>query len=461
MKRFCFCFTACCALSASISLHAYETDGHYWTVLVVATMLKIPDARGIAFNAEYPDNVVNADGYITVGRFTYLYPKAQKIVHALTGGEPSYERELSVNMLLQAHTIAEKGRAAHRLGDSFAHTHDKTGHMYPHIIGHMFYGKQPDKIKNNPEKYLEYVRTLAKALGGSESSIDMTVFEYIANAGLSTDANVAVLKAEYNLLIGSPVFNITNSQITSTENYLSERLKKAENIFLTYQDVDGKGRISNTIVLPRLAHSTKKFPEPVGSAVANFITPKEIVRKGFYFSMAAGAAFGTIRSVDNRGSKTHIEGDGAMFDLQAGSAIKENLFLHATLSSKFIGAPAISGDKMNGVSSFNETLTGVGVTRYFRNNTFITGNVGLGKFYWGDMNNGTFYTDRGFSFQVKVGKEFWIAQNFLMGVSASYSRTALHNNSSTQPTSEKWRSSRIGFMITLTRLHKVVKSSVL
>ncbi len=460
MKRLNFCLAVICALATPLSIQAYETDGHYWTVLVVATMLNISDAREIAFHAEYPDNVVNADGYITRGRYTFLFPRSQKIVHALTGGNPNEERELSISLFLTAHTVIEKGRAAHRLGDSFAHTNDQTGRMYPHIIGHVFHGTQPDKIKNHPEKYLEYVRALAKALGGNEAMIEMAVFEYIANTGLSTDANVAILKAEHNLLTGSPAFQITNSQIVSTENYLRAKLKKVESIF-THQDIDGKGRISNTVVLPLLASTSYHiFQEPMGSALPTFVTPKEIVHKGFYFSIAAGPAFGTIRSVDNLGGKVQIVGDGVIMDIQIGGAIKENLFLHASLSSKFIGAPTITGVKLNAVTFFNETLTGIGVTRYFRNNMFIGSNIGLGKFSWGDMNHHYSFTDPGFSFQVKAGKEFWIAQKCMMGVAACYSRTALQNSSPTESIHEKWRSSRVGFMVTLTRLRKVVKSQL-
>ncbi len=461
MKRLSFYLVVFCVLAETSSLHAYETDGHYWTVLVVATMLNISDAREIAFHAEYPDNVVNADGYITGGRYTFLFPRSQKIVHALTGGNPEEERELSISLFLTAHTVIEKGRAAHRLGDSFAHTNDNTGQMYPHIIGHVFHGQQPDKIKNSPGKYLEYVRTLVEALGGRDASIDMTVFEYLAKTGLSTDANVAILKVEYNVITGSPALHITDVQISCAENYLTERLCDEVNPFVTHQDIDGKGRVSNTIVLRVTAKNIiEKFHQPLGSAVPTFVTPKEIVRKGFYFSLAAGPVFGTIRSIDNLGSKIHIEGDGVNLEVQTGGAIKENLFLHATLTTKIIGAPAITGSKLNTTSSFSETLTGIGLTRYFHNNTFISGNMGLGKFSWTDMNQNFFHTDPGFSFQVKAGKEFWVSQKCLLGLSASYSRTALHNNTSSEHLSEKWRSSRFGFMINMSRMHKVVKSTV-
>ncbi len=227
----------------------YETDGHYWTVLVVATLLNLPDAKTMAYSAEYPDNVINADGYCVRRRITFMYPKAQERIHALTGGNPQYERTLSANQLKQATTAAWKGVAAHRLGDSFAHTNDKTGRMYPHLIGHTLHWKTPDKIRNNPNKYLQYVYELVAALGGPDALIDMSVFNYIAAAGLNTDANSSILKAEYSLLTASPAFNIDHKYSKEVNTYLSQRLSKELRSFVTHSETDNKGKVINTIIL--------------------------------------------------------------------------------------------------------------------------------------------------------------------------------------------------------------------
>jgi len=225
----------------------YETDGHYWTVLVVATMLKIPEAKAIAYAAEYPDNVINVYGYIVRPRYTYLYPKPQKKVHALTGGNPEYERRFSMNMLNLAQTAQEKGIACHRLGDSFAHTNDKTGKMFPHLVAHLFQWKKPDKVQNNSSKYMSYVLSLIEGLGGREAEINMTVFDYIAKSGLSSSCNAAILKAEYNLLTGSIAFNIKNEELAVVEKYLNERMRSES--YAVHSNADEKGRVTTTIIL--------------------------------------------------------------------------------------------------------------------------------------------------------------------------------------------------------------------
>ena len=227
----------------------YEPDGHYWTVLVVTTLLNIQHAKEIAYSAEFPDNVVNKDGYCVRSRPTFLFPGAQKRVHALTGGNPENERNISLCMLQNARTPQEIGTALHRLGDSFAHTNDKKGRMYPHLIGHTLLWKKPDKIQNNPDKYLQYVHTLIRGLGGNEENIDMSVFYYIAEAHLDTDANCAILKTEYNLISGSVAFLVEEEQLPVVENYLKERLSQISNSYVLQSSTDGKGRVTSIIIL--------------------------------------------------------------------------------------------------------------------------------------------------------------------------------------------------------------------
>jgi len=227
----------------------YETDGHYWTVLLVATLLKVPDAEAIAYAAEYPDNVMNDDGYVVRTRFTFLYPKAQIKVHALTGGNPEYERVFSRNKLNKAKTANQKGVASHRLGDSYAHTNDKKGKMYPHILAHLFHWKKPDKIRTNPDKYLAYVYDLVEGLGGKGATIDMTVFKYIAMNNMSSEKNAVILKTEYNRLTNSVAFNIKKNELRSVENYLCERMPMGE--YVVHSNSDEKGRETTTIIFTK------------------------------------------------------------------------------------------------------------------------------------------------------------------------------------------------------------------
>jgi hypothetical protein len=246
----------------------YETDGHYWTVLLVATMLKLPEPKIMAFSAEYPDNVINADGYCVRTRHTFMYPKAQKKIHALTGGAPEAERQFSLRMILDAVSPHQLGVATHRLADSYAHINDKKGRMYPHLIGHTLHWKEPDKIKNNPAKYLRYVHDLVAVLGGPDAAIDMTAFEYIAKARLNTSSNEAILKAEYNILTNALAFNVDKNELEEVEKYLNERFSGKSTAYAVHSNTDGKWRVTKTIILIQSAY-TAQLKEKVQSATVD------------------------------------------------------------------------------------------------------------------------------------------------------------------------------------------------
>lgn len=226
----------------------YETDGHYWTVLLVYTMLDKPDAQTVAYYSEYPDNVMNRFGHAVKSRPTFILPWAQKKLHSLTGGVPSFERQLSIDMVQAAKTSKELGYALHRLADSFAHTNDKKNKMYPHIIGHTLLWKKPDKISTNPRKYLEYVRALVTSLGGDISTFDMRVFEYIAKTGLSSAVNASILKAEYSLTINAVAFNINSNHLSEVKRYLFQRDTVNADRYIVHSETDGKGKSHVTII---------------------------------------------------------------------------------------------------------------------------------------------------------------------------------------------------------------------
>lgn len=204
----------------------YEEDGHYWTVLLVGTLLNIPAARDIAFWAEAPDHLMSKTGKIGFATMTWLFPSLQRKWHAITGGDAAKERAYSFYQIKGGENARQKGMAAHRLGDSYSH--EKGGTMYSPPFGHLTEGDgghAPDYILRDPTKYLQYVNALASALGDGQTRIDMTAFNYVANAGLETKSNVEIFKSEYNLQSRSEAFEIHSSKASVVNDYLGERSK--------------------------------------------------------------------------------------------------------------------------------------------------------------------------------------------------------------------------------------------
>lgn len=205
---------------------AYNYDGHYWTVYLVGVLLKMPEAKELAFYSELPDHVTHDDGNEKRATMTWLNVFMQGKVHALTGKNPEKERERSRKWYATAKTMKEKGRALHRLGDSYAHAKPCETKMYKRGFGHAFtpeHGHEPDMIRNYPEKYLLYVKDLANVLGGPDAQIDMTAFEYIAKMKLETADNIEILKAEIALQCKMDQCVISRGQSKTLQAYLEYR----------------------------------------------------------------------------------------------------------------------------------------------------------------------------------------------------------------------------------------------
>ncbi|HEY5751276.1 MAG TPA: hypothetical protein VIU12_34675 [Chryseolinea sp.] len=150
----------------------------------------------------------------------------QNDFHAL-GGESRYaEAERSRARYAGAEDLLDRGSALHRLDDSYARSKEDNS-MYSRPLGHMFEMKA-DKIRDRPDLYLEYAHDLI-TLGGN-SSTDMFTFNYMANSGNDTDANMAVLEAEVRLREGARLFRVQGDQTGTLDSYFSARNKNYNNI---------------------------------------------------------------------------------------------------------------------------------------------------------------------------------------------------------------------------------------
>ena len=70
-------------------------------------------------------------------------------------------------------------------------------------------------------------------------------------------------------------------------------------------------------------------------------------------------------------------------------------------------------------------MIGGGITYYIMpSNIFLQGSLGIGNFNLIDNDKKTSVsTDRGFSMQLKVGKEWWISKRWRLGVALTYGKT--------------------------------------
>ena len=177
--------------------------------------------------------------------------------------------------------------------------------------------------------------------------------------------------------------------------------------------------------------------------------------KGFYLSMSAGPNFPSITSEVIGDYNLKFTGIGAQFDLKIGGAIKENLILHATLLSNTMSGPKTtsadgSSQKTSNNITLGEAMLGGGITYYFMpSNIFLSGSLGIGNFTVIDDDSETnVSTDRGFSMQLKAGKEWWVSKKWGLGVSLTYGKTNLTNKPSSGD--ELLRSNNFGILFNAT-----------
>ncbi len=141
----------------------YETDGHFWTVYLMATLMGRGDAYSLAFYTEQPDNLIAQNGEVYGSPNTWMDRTMQRHVHALTGGDPANERANSGLYVRSAQSYQQLGWAMHRLGDSYAHTNlINDEKMYPNGVGHLLDWHEPDKNS----KQTRFIFTICTAIAG-------------------------------------------------------------------------------------------------------------------------------------------------------------------------------------------------------------------------------------------------------------------------------------------------------
>lgn len=183
------------------------------------------------------------------------------------------------------------------------------------------------------------------------------------------------------------------------------------------------------------------------SLIVSALMAQERTHSGFYFSGAVGPAWGTTNGYDNQGSTFQVTGTGAEMDFQIGGSITENLILHGTIMAKSVVGPEINGTKISDDYSLSETMFGGGITHYTAKNFFFTGNAGAGKFTFDDGKT-SLSTNKGFSFSLKAGKEWWVSKKLGIGAAFTYGKTKLTNSEGSY--TEKWNSNRYGILLQFT-----------
>ena len=152
---------------------------------------------------------------------------------------------------------------------------------------------------------------------------------------------------------------------------------------------------------------------------------------GFFLNLALGFGYqGFTYEANKFIYDMEAKGVSTELDIKLGGRIATNTLLHATIlgvtNTSEIVFKSKGGSKVGSSSddSENMSMLGIGLTYYLPENIFISGSVGLAQFNLQDNtdeeNNIEGATENGIGVQIAAGKEWWVSDNWGLGVSVAF-----------------------------------------
>ena len=157
---------------------------------------------------------------------------------------------------------------------------------------------------------------------------------------------------------------------------------------------------------------------------------------GFYLSLNGGLALGTITLDATNGNykKMEVSGGGYQYDLKIGYVLSEeaSLILSFDILENIIPSPIVTFDGVSPSSGTmlyaGDAIVGFGLTKYFMPaNIFINVMVGEGMFSV-NISNKVYSSQKGLGYQLKCGKEWWVLDNWGIGVAAGVGYLSANDN---------------------------------
>lgn len=157
---------------------------------------------------------------------------------------------------------------------------------------------------------------------------------------------------------------------------------------------------------------------------------------GFFLRLTLGAGGGAVGFDVPAGDDTAFAGGGWASSLDLGGALDDDItfFGRARIASLVSPAVSIDGDELGPASDAiaTQSMLGVGISYYVMPlNLYFDGVVGVaviasGYDYAGDDRD--YESDIGFGFDLDVGKEWWVSDNWGLGAAVRLSITRVEGS---------------------------------
>ena len=143
---------------------------------------------------------------------------------------------------------------------------------------------------------------------------------------------------------------------------------------------------------------------------------------GFFLRLAGGLGYATT-DIDDGVDQIDLSGMTGDLEIAIGGMVARNLALHGTLLGWAIADPDVQFNSNSGEFPGDLSLSaaGIGVTYFFMpTNLYLSGTVGFGQLTLDVDGVGNADTDTGFVFEGTLGKEWWVSDNWGIGLSGAF-----------------------------------------
>jgi hypothetical protein len=153
---------------------------------------------------------------------------------------------------------------------------------------------------------------------------------------------------------------------------------------------------------------------------------------GLYLRLQLGVGYTRMAS-STKGTDSSIAGGSGGFDFALGAALNSHLIVYGTLIDSVIRNPTYKANGPDLSNNPSGMLTGAvslggygnagvvglggGAATYLRSNLFLAGSLLASRLFVEDFNGNTVVkSDWGFTFEGQIGKEWWVSDNWGLGV---------------------------------------------
>jgi hypothetical protein len=171
---------------------------------------------------------------------------------------------------------------------------------------------------------------------------------------------------------------------------------------------------------------------------------------GFFLQMDLGA--GPMSSkASSGGIDVELSGTAAQFSLAIGGVVAPNFIIAGHLWGTSVSSPdvKVNGQSFGSVSDTTLSLSGIGVnlTYYFMPiNIYISATPSIGAL---SVKQGgqTFDTKNGFAIRLAAGKEWWVSDNWGLGLNLQFAHSSNEDQGTNPPT---WSTNFFGLALSAT-----------